>query len=338
MVEVSADCDAELFTACFAKADGAHIAAVIGLVHLLELRPPAPRPDGVDPVALVGPVPVAGALQLVPPAVAEAAALVRLELLADGRAVVLPLVEGGDLDRDPAHVAHRAQAPRALHLDEGQLLHLALVVVVQVPTPGLAPQLGTRVRAAEAEGLDAVEIVPLPHVQGLAGHEQGEALDREVLVELLDVVVRGDAGVIQDQDRPEEADSARAELQVADLGLRGPDAQGCRPIVGIVDDARGADLDGVAQGGACAVALGKQGLVGREARLLQRTPDASRLGRTARGRDTCAPPVLVHHRGGEAPHLVGLLHLGLLAKLGAPAARLLQEPRGAALAPPVAVG
>mmetsp|Transcript_74530 Transcript_74530/g.210563 ORF Transcript_74530/g.210563 Transcript_74530/m.210563 type:complete len:225 (-) Transcript_74530:317-991(-) len=194
---VRAEHDVELLHAGLPKRDLAVVAAVGGLLHLLQRGPSAPCARQADPAALVD-VGVLDHRGLLPvhvwPAVAVAAVVVRGALVADGHAVVLA---GGAVgDRHPTQPAHLALAPRAGHGDEIQLLHLhGPAARLLGPDQASGPDVGPRVRAPEAERVQGAYGMANGKVHQFDGEEAWETLGLNVGVQVPQVNVGRHCGV-----------------------------------------------------------------------------------------------------------------------------------------------
>mmetsp|Transcript_109013 Transcript_109013/g.293182 ORF Transcript_109013/g.293182 Transcript_109013/m.293182 type:complete len:211 (+) Transcript_109013:818-1450(+) len=103
----------------------------------------------------------------------------------------------------------------------------------------------------------------------------------------------------------DEASHACATLQVTQVRLGRGHHQGGRPNGRVVNPLEGANLDGVAQRGASAVALCDRDLARHYARLAHGVPDARLLRLAVRRRERGAAAVLVH---GAARQACNLLH------------------------------
>mmetsp|Transcript_20038 Transcript_20038/g.62927 ORF Transcript_20038/g.62927 Transcript_20038/m.62927 type:complete len:637 (+) Transcript_20038:98-2008(+) len=167
-----------------------------------------------------------------------------------------------------------------------------------VPAPGL----GVRVRASKAEGGHAGVGAVLTQEQGLCQHLAGEPLHVQVRV-LHSQVQVGRALTVRDlQHTLEETTEAGTALAVGNVGLGGCDDQGLLSGRGAHDLPEGADLDGIAQRSARAVALEAVNLRGGQVALPEHGVQALLLGRAVGSRQTCTPAILVCLAPSEARH------------------------------------
>mmetsp|Transcript_64038 Transcript_64038/g.195829 ORF Transcript_64038/g.195829 Transcript_64038/m.195829 type:complete len:222 (-) Transcript_64038:25-690(-) len=163
----------------------------IGRLEALAVRAHAiPRAFHVQPTGRHGRLGDAIAV-LIPARVAKAAIFVRRELVADAARLEAPNLRFGHVvgHGAGADVVHPAQAPRAAHRDEIDLL---LVQRASLPGPRcrLGPEVGACVRAAEAEGRHAGIAAARAQIGHLVGEQNGVRVRVDVGVEVRQMDVR----------------------------------------------------------------------------------------------------------------------------------------------------
>mmetsp|Transcript_110502 Transcript_110502/g.312567 ORF Transcript_110502/g.312567 Transcript_110502/m.312567 type:complete len:443 (-) Transcript_110502:1943-3271(-) len=238
-----------------------HIRPRACLLHLL--RPREGVPGSADEHAQVG---VVDGLDLV----AESELATFLGVAAAAVCVVSPfiaketrLVFSRDLRlryRSAVQPAHGAQAPRAGHRDKVDLLVEAIVVREQLrggfgPLLAATEDLTTRVRATDAErGHTTVPAVLAPRSQ-LRGEVHRVALDRQVRVQELEVLVGRGRASVDHHDALREACHACRGFQVSHVALRTCFEDSAVPFG--QDILKRADFNRVAQCSSCTMALSR---------------------------------------------------------------------------------
>mmetsp|Transcript_87744 Transcript_87744/g.256498 ORF Transcript_87744/g.256498 Transcript_87744/m.256498 type:complete len:599 (+) Transcript_87744:1318-3114(+) len=240
-----------------------------------------------------------------------------------------------------AEPAHGPRAARASHGDavklpqmlEAQWPRPALVerpepgLVAAGPVEGVAPELRAGVGAAEAEAVEAGDVVVPVEVEGLLGEGAWEPFQLDVLVQDRQVDRGGDGRVQQRHQRSQQAVRAGGGLLVAQVRLGARHRN--RAIPSTSEDAPDrAHFDGVTKCGASPVVLVRRRVGGADVPVPHGRPHAELLRRAVGRREAGAPAVLVHGAADDAAEAVRVLDL---------VAVHLDEGGAAALAPLVPV-
>mmetsp|Transcript_86868 Transcript_86868/g.254243 ORF Transcript_86868/g.254243 Transcript_86868/m.254243 type:complete len:571 (-) Transcript_86868:739-2451(-) len=243
------------------------------LVALVELVPAADDPDGLlGSVISINPVP---GCECVVPLIEAAVVVIGVKLIAEGVrmvGIVLVVLRVGPRNALAIEVMHRSLIDGALHRDVVNLLPVQLLHCYMWPTLGRGKDVCAGVGATEAEGRDAGVACVVAIVGDLVREDCGVAIDVQVGIQLRQVTVGRPGAGGAHHHALDDASGARACLQVANVRLCAGLDDGHRAV--LHDAAKGADLDGVSQGSAGAVALGAGDFVGGAAGLVHGAADA----------------------------------------------------------------
>mmetsp|Transcript_105544 Transcript_105544/g.293886 ORF Transcript_105544/g.293886 Transcript_105544/m.293886 type:complete len:722 (+) Transcript_105544:391-2556(+) len=296
-VDDAVQADVEGLAAGLAEDHRVRVAAVVLRHHLLELVPARPRTlDHKFDVhgEVHGHVLILQGLAAEPEAalICQRGDIVRRELVTEAIGRVLLAVfpcrlTSEIIDRAQGHGARQCEL-----LDLVPVHALAAGHVGAILAHG--PDLGVGVGARHSEGGDSDETSLLVVVVALGDHVRRPARGVQVRVEGPQVAVRQTHAVLGHQDAFEEAGRARVGLQVADVALGAREDYRVVALIRLLHSSQGADLDGISQRGAGAVALGGRDVMGVDASLPQGGLDAQLLGRPVWGRHTGTAAVLVH--------------------------------------------
>mmetsp|Transcript_27377 Transcript_27377/g.79361 ORF Transcript_27377/g.79361 Transcript_27377/m.79361 type:complete len:420 (-) Transcript_27377:1097-2356(-) len=215
---------------------------------------------------------------------------------------VRPLLGGGHGLLDPAQgLLPGEQGPKAA-------LRRSLVRI--------GPTLRARVRPAEAERGHAHDLIPGHGRAQLRVKDHRVSVDVQVGIQRSQVRIRRHQGSVEHQDDLDQPAYTGIGLLVAHMRL-GRDM--CdRRVLAVVHHhpAHGADLDGVTEGSAGAMALAEEHILRSEARLAQALPDALLLRGPVRRREARTPAILIrtcpeHHRQRPRSQLLLRVAFGL---------------------------
>ena len=188
------------------------------------------------------------------------------------------------------------------------------------------------VRAAEPEGADTgCAGAAAPRPRGESSHDlDWHVLPRDVRTRRVHVQVRRERLVLQRQHDLEQPRDAGSGLEMADVGLEGPDAQRRAGVAAGVYRRERLDLDRIAQRRARPVRLDIVDIGGRHAGPLERGAQHGHLRGAVRGGEAAARPVLVHRA--PANHRDDAVAVGLRVR------QALEHHHAAAFAPDESVG
>mmetsp|Transcript_73935 Transcript_73935/g.228491 ORF Transcript_73935/g.228491 Transcript_73935/m.228491 type:complete len:362 (-) Transcript_73935:1933-3018(-) len=172
---------------------------------------------------------------------------------------------------------------------------------------GVAEDVRARVRPAEAKGRDAAIEAAKAGVNDLRVKVHGEGLGGQVRVHDVQVAVRRGGRDVDHHDALAQARDARTRLQVRDVALRAGLQE--RELALVHDRTERSNLNGVAERGARAVALGDGDRVGVDPCEAHGLLDDRLLGRPVGCCQAGTPAVLVRGCADEGTHALLLLLL-----------------------------